>query len=473
MKVSPTLDEFRRLAQAGARVPLYTELLADLETPTSAYWKLAHDAEYSFLLESVTGGESLARYSFLGANPARVIRVRELTDPLLPIKEAVLDRPVARVEGLPRFSGGAVGYVAYDAVRQFENLPADTVDDLECDDACMLLTEDLVAFDHARNRMLIIAHAAGGEDEYTSACNRIASIANKLRGPLPALPSNSRKMPMLEANMTREAYESAVQRTVEYIEAGDGVQVVMSQRLSSPVDSHPVMLYRSLRSINPSPYMYLLRLGDCDVIGASPEVLVTCEDGRARVRPIAGTRPRGRTEDEDRRLEQELLQDEKERAEHLMLVDLGRNDVGRIAKTGTVHVNALMTIEKYSHVIHIVSDVTGEVSDDLDCFDVFRACFPAGTVSGAPKVRAMEIIEELEPTRRGVYAGAVGYFGFNGDMDTAIAIRTILLKNGVAHIQVGAGIVFDSVPQKEWEECNNKAAAVLRAIEAAEMGELE
>jgi anthranilate synthase component 1 len=358
-------------------------------------------------------------------------------------------------------------------VRQFENLPADTADDLGCDDACMLLTEDLVAFDHARNRMLVIAHAAGGEDEYRAACERIASIVNKLKGPLPPLPSHSKKTPSFKANMTKEAYEKAVQKTVEYIEAGDGVQMVVSQRLSSPVGSHPVTLYRSLRSINPSPYMYLLRLGDCDVIGASPEVLVTCDGGRARVRPIAGTRPRGRTEEEDKRLEQELLQDEKERAEHIMLVDLGRNDVGRISRTGTVQVNALMTIEKYSHVIHIVSDVTGEVCDGLDCFDVFRACFPAGTVSGAPKVRAMEIIEELEPTRRGVYAGAVGYFGFNGDMDTAIAIRTILLKNGVAHIQVGAGIVFDSVPQKEWEECNNKAAAVIRAVEAAEMGELE
>jgi anthranilate synthase component 1 len=473
VNVKPALDEFLRLAENGARVPLYAELLADLETPTSAYWKIAHDAEHSFLLESVTGGESLARYSFLGANPTKIIREKGQPDPLKSIKDDVLDKPVAKVEGLPRFTGGAVGCIAYDAVRQFERLPENTIDDLGCDDVCMLLVEDLVAFDHAKNRMLIIAHASGGEEEYKVACERIESLAAKLKGPLPPLPKTRARKPAFIANMSRDAYEAAVRKTVEYIEEGDGVQMVISQRFTAEVESHPLTIYRSLRSINPSPYMYLLRLGTFDVIGASPEILVTCEQRVARVRPIAGTRPRGKNESEDARLEKELLADEKERAEHVMLVDLGRNDIGRIAKPGTVAVNALMTIEKYSHVIHIVSDVTGLVNDDLDCFDVFRACFPAGTVSGAPKVRAMEIIEELEPTRRGVYAGAVGYFGFNGDMDMAIAIRTILLKDGKAHIQAGAGIVFDSVPEKEWEECKNKAAAVIKAVEMAESGELQ
>lgn len=471
MNIRPTYDEFLQLAKDGARVPLFAEMLADLETPTSAYWKLAHDAKHSFLLESVSGGQHLARYSFLGANPAGVIRLKNEQDPLNIVRNAVLGRKVARVEGLPRFYGGAVGYLAYDVVRQFEKLPTMAEDDLLCDDICMMLIEDLVAFDHARNRIVIIAHASDNESEYEAATHRIRLIANRLRGSLPPLPSGKFELPSFSANMSRDRYEEAVRKTIRYIEAGDGVQMVISQRFSAEVQSHPLSMYRNLRSINPSPYMYLLRLGDCDVVGASPEVLVTAEGDTARVRPIAGTRPRGRDEEEDEKLEIELQADEKERAEHIMLVDLGRNDIGRIAKPGTVKVNDLMVIEKYSHVMHIVSDITGKIEDGLDCFDVFRACFPAGTVTGAPKVRAMEIIEELEPTRRGVYAGAVGYFGFNGDMDMAIAIRTILLKDGKAHIQAGAGIIFDSIPEREWEECRAKASAVMRAVELAELGD--
>jgi anthranilate synthase component 1 len=473
---------------------VYTELLADLETPTSAYWKLAHDRPRSFLLESVTGGESLARWSFIGVpsdpQPARPGRrasflrtrgrvarldeeelsVPEGGTPLDVLRPLVRDRGYARVEGLPPFTGGAVGMLSYDMVRFFERLPEMAVDDLECDDMVMLLCETIVAFDHARNRILVISHADDQPGSYEGAAAEIASIVDRLRSPLPPLPQHHGNAPNFTSNMSRDAYEEAVRRTIEYIRAGDGVQMVISQRFSAPVRAHPLSLYRALRSINPSPYMYLLRFGDCDVVGASPEILVTLKDRRVRVRPIAGTRPRGATEEEDKRLEQELLADEKERAEHIMLVDLGRNDIGRIAEPGSVCVNDFMVVERYSHVMHIVSDVTGVAREGMDAFDVLRACFPAGTVSGAPKVRAMEIIEELEPTRRGCYAGAVGYFGFNGDMDMAIAIRTVFLKGGMAHVQAGAGIVFDSVPEREWEECHNKARAVMRAIEMAETG---
>ncbi|MCH8273708.1 MAG: anthranilate synthase component I [Armatimonadetes bacterium] len=484
----PEPDKFRQLARGGRLVPVYAEILADLETPVSAYWKIASGATHSFLLESVTGGERLARYSFLGADPRLVVRSRGRTgyvtgddgrepfdipegdSPLGKLKEIVAEREYAPVEGLPRFTGGAVGILSYDMVRFFEQLPDDTHDDLMCEDMIMLIADTLLAFDHARNRILVISHATDQEGSYEEAHARIESLIEKLRAPLPTMPEPTGAKPQFESNMSRDAYERAVRETKEYIVAGDGVQMVISQRFSAKVDAHPIMMYRSLRSLNPSPYMYLLRFGDCDVIGASPEILVTFEDGLARVRPIAGTRPRGATEQEDRRLEQELLADEKERAEHIMLVDLGRNDIGRVSEPGTVKVNELMTIERYSHVMHIVSDVTGRVRPEYDAFDVLQACFPAGTVSGAPKVRAMEIIEEFEPTRRGCYAGAAGYFGFNGDMDMAISIRTIFLKDCVAHIQAGAGIVYDSVPENEWQECHSKAAALIKAVGEAEGG---
>ncbi len=484
----PDLQEFQRLASDGALVPVYSEIHADLETPLSAYWKLSHDSEFSFLLESVTGGENLARYSYLGVSPRSIFRSKgakvvvtkdfesqEFTlegnsNPLDYLRQIVLEKRYREDEKLPRFTGGAVGFVSYDIVRFFEKIGDDTIDDLECDDVFMMLCETIVAFDHAKNRILIISHATNEKESYEQACERISDIIQKLRSPIPPLPTGSFGKPEFSSNMSRDSYEESVRKTKQYIIDGDGVQMVISQRFSSQVHSHPITTYRNLRSLNPSPYMYLLRCKDFDVIGASPEVLVTLENNIARVRPIAGTIKRGETEKEDEMLMQELLANEKERAEHIMLVDLGRNDIGRIAVTGSVKVNELMVIEKYSHVMHIVSDITGTVRQDYDAFDVFRACFPAGTVSGAPKVRAMQIIEELEPTKRGIYAGAVGYFGFNGDMDTAIAIRTIFLKNGIAYIQAGAGIVYDSIPEKEWEECYNKARAVMQAIEISETG---
>jgi anthranilate synthase component 1 len=473
-----------RWARQGFRVPVYAELLADLETPTSAYWKLSHDSHCSFLLESVTGGESLGRWSYIGAGPRQVVRTKDTRGmrngeefqipdgetPLDTLRRLVADRPYRTVEGLPPFTGGAVGMLAYDLVRFFERLPTLAEDDLRADDVAMMLTDTVVAFDHARNRILVISHVTDEEGSWERAEAAISETLSRLQGPLPPIPAHQGDPPQFSANQSRDRFEEIVAKTIQLIREGDGVQMVLSQRFSAPVRSHPLSIYRALRSLNPSPYMYLLRFGDFDVIGASPEILVSLKGRTARVRPIAGTRPRGTDDEEDRRLEEELLADEKERAEHIMLVDLGRNDIGRIAKPGTVQVNEFMVIEKYSHVMHIVSDVTGTVREGLDAFDVLRACFPAGTVTGAPKVRAMEIIEEFEPTRRGCYAGAVGYFGFNGEMDTAIAIRTIYSAGGVAHVQGGAGIVFDSVPEREYQECLNKAKAVMKAIEIAETG---
>lgn len=466
--IRPSREEVVALAGSGMRVPVYAEVLADLETPTSAYWKLASESRHSFLLESVTGGESLARYSFLGCSPSEVFSGVEGFEQL---RRQLGASGYARNEDLPPFSGGAVGALAYDFVRSIEDVPDDNPDDLGVPDALFMLFDQVVAFDHARNRVLVIDHVVS-EDGYDAACDRIAQTVQRLRAPMPETPLSANREPAFLANVSRDAFESNVARAIEYVRAGDGVQFVLSQRFSADVSAHPFSIYRALRSINPSPYMYLLRCGDFDVIGASPEALVTVQGPRVRVRPIAGTRPRGLNAEEDKRLEEELLADEKERAEHIMLVDLGRNDVGRIARPGTVTVGELMAVERYSHVMHIVSEVTGVLLPDLDSFDALRACFPAGTVSGAPKVRAMEIIDELENTRRGVYAGAVGYFGYDGDMDLAIAIRTVLLKDGVAHVQAGAGIVFDSVPEREWDECRAKAEAVMRAIRMAEMGEV-
>jgi anthranilate synthase component 1 len=451
------------------RVPVYAEILADLETPTSAYWKLAAGQGCSFLLESVTGGERLARYSFIGIEPDSTVTWkcgREANEPFSELKQMLTSRPYARDESLPPFSGGAVGVLSYDLVRAFESIPDSNPDELGLDDITMMLFDHVVAFDHAKNRILVIDHVDGA-NRYEDACGRIRATLDKLNWPMPALPETEAVESACRVNMSRDAYEGAVRKVIEYIAAGDGVQMVLSQRYSQETGAHPLALYRSLRYVNPSPYMYLLRCGDFDVVGASPEALVTVKEGIARVRPIAGTRPRGDTDDEDRKLEEQLLADEKERAEHIMLVDLGRNDIGRISEPGTVEVTELMNVERYSHVMHIVSEVRGKLKPGLDCFDAVRSCFPAGTVSGAPKVRAMEIIDELETTRRGLYAGAVGYFGYDGDMDLAIAIRTILLKDGVAHVQAGAGIVFDSVPEREWQECRSKAAGVLNAIDRA------
>lgn len=472
----------------GRRMPIVRDLLGDIETPLSAYWKIAHDEPESFLLESVTGGEQVGRYSVLGVRPRILLRTccRELTvrrgngpidrsslpagqDPLHVLESLMGEAPID-VEGLPKFVGGAVGFLAYDLVRFFERLPDSTQADVPVDDLVMMITGALVVFDHAKNVIRVIALAEGTPDGYESAVREIDRIVARLRGPLPALPSESHDPSPIESNLSQEQYEAMVKTTIGAIAAGDGIQMVLSQRFATAVPAHPVTVYRALRSENPSPYMYLLRLADLDVIGASPELLVGLEGRKARVRPIAGTRPRGVDAAEDRRLETELLADEKERAEHVMLVDLGRNDLGRVCDYGSVQLNELMAVERYSHVMHIVSDVEGRLRDGLTAFDLVRACFPAGTVSGAPKVRAMELIDELEPTRRGLYAGAIGYFGSDGDADLAIAIRTVVLKDGVGYVQAGAGIVYDSDPTREYEECRNKARAVLRAIEKANRG---
>ncbi len=489
MILRPSYEEYARLAECGKIVPLWGEILADLETPLSAYWKLASRQEPSFLLESVTGGEQVGRYSFLGAGSPRLFRSKnrkfrwvkgaEIQEGELQIGETPLDEvrkcfsPERYVtfDGLPRFTGGAVGMLSYDLVRFFEKLPDNAVDELQCDDVLLMFTDTVVAFDHSRNRIQIISYASPGGDSYDEATERIKRVASLLSQPLPPLPDVVEQDIQWMSHISRDAYESAVERAIQAITAGEGIQIVLSQRLSAPISAHPLHLYRQLRSLNPSPYMYLLRFGDVDVVGASPEILVTLEKGVARVRPIAGTRKRGQAPAEDRQYEQELLADEKERAEHIMLVDLGRNDLGRVCEPGSVRVNELMIIERYSHVMHLVSDVTGVVKPECDAFDVFRACFPAGTVTGAPKVRAMEIIDELEPTRRGFYAGAVGYFGFTGNMDMAITIRTLFLKDGVAYLQAGAGIVYDSKPDREWEECQNKMAGMREAVQRAHQKE--
>ncbi len=483
----PCREEYLQ-SRLGRPTPVYRDILADLETPLSAYWKLAHDEQHSFLLESVMGGEHLARYSILGVRPRLVLRTKlrhvrrifaageseeelpEGQDPLDLLKAELQSVSREDAEGLPAFVGGAVGLLAYDLVRFFENLPHPPSDDLLVDDLAMMLTSTVVVFDHAKNVIRVIALADGSEDGYERAVADIDRVIQRLKEPLPALPNGNYAAHPVESNMSQQKFEGIVTRMIEYIAQGDGIQMVPSQRLSTKVEAHPISVYRALRSLNPSPYMFLLRFGDFDLVGASPELHVSLHGQTARVRPIAGTRWRGKTAAEDDALASELLADEKERAEHIMLVDLGRNDLGRVCEFGSVQVDELMSIERYSHVMHIVSDVRGKIRPNNDAFDLLRATFPAGTVSGAPKVRAMQIIDELEPTRRGPYAGAIGFFSATGDTDTCIAIRTILLKGGRAYVQAGAGIVYDSVPSSEFQECRNKAMASLRAIEMAQLG---
>jgi anthranilate synthase component 1 len=486
--LTPDKEAFLRMTGGTRPMAVIRDILADVETPVGAYWKLAHDADFSFLLESVTGGEQVSRFSVLGVTPRCVMRVKngeverrtpdgveEWTlppgeDPLHALRREMLTETPVPVPGLPAFAGGAVGLLGYDIVRYFERLPDSTVDDLGAPDLAMMLVDTVVVFDHAKNLIRIVAMTDGSAQAYDDAVAEIDRVADRLRQPLPALPGGVFPVHPVQANIDRERFESNVRRIVEYIAAGDGVQMVPSQRFETRIDAHPLTLYRSLRSINPSPYMFLLRFGDFDLVGASPELLVSLHGQKARVRPIAGTRWRGKTEEEDLALERELLADEKERAEHVMLVDLGRNDLGRVCEYGSVRVNELMVIERYSHVMHIVSDVTGTLDSRCDAFDLFRATHPAGTVSGAPKVRAMQIIDEVETTRRGSYAGAVGMFSHTGDLDTCIAIRTVYLRDGKAYVQAGGGIVYDSVPEKEYEESCNKARAALRAIELAQGG---
>ncbi|MEW5987518.1 MAG: anthranilate synthase component I [Chloroflexota bacterium] len=492
----PSLAEFRHLAAGPANlIPVCREFAADLETPVSVYLKLLDESGPSFLLESVEGGEQVGRYSFVGVNPRGVLslRGRAVSDSRQPdpytlaagqdflhvLQQELAQHHLAHVPGLPRFSGGAVGYLGYDVVRFFERLPETAAHVLDLPDAVFLLADTLVVFDHARHRLLILANApVNGDVElaYVEAIQRIERVSEKLLRPLPAIPRRRWGAPRngrpaaMTANVSQAHFEEMAIQAKEHIAAGDVFQVVLSQRFSRPTQAHPFAIYRALRMLNPSPYMFYFDLGELDfqVIGASPEMHVRLEDGIASVRPIAGTRRRGQTETEDLALQEELVNDPKERAEHVMLVDLGRNDLGRVSQFGSVRVKELMVVERYSHVMHLVSKVEGRLRPGLDAFDLMRATFPAGTVSGAPKVRAMEIIEELEGQRRGLYAGAVGYFGYDGSMDTCITIRTMVMQGDTVYVQAGAGIVADSNPSLEHQECLNKARALALAVERAE-----
>jgi anthranilate synthase component 1 len=475
----PTLDDVRKLADQGNLVPVYRDINADLETPVSAYMKVAK-GPYSFLLESVEGGNRIARYSFIGTEPYDVIRTGRGqshgdVDPLVPVQKAMDGVKMVGEPPDERFHGGAVGFLSYEAVNHFERLPTPGKDVLGLPESVFMLTDTFLIFDHLLHTIRVVSHArldGDVESAYSDALARIDEIVARLDAPLPARrdPPKNGAAAGLESNMSRAQFEEMTERVKEYIVAGDVIQAVVSQRFQRPITVPPFEIYRALRAINPSPYMYYLQLDDFQIVGASPELLVQVIDGKVAVHPIAGTRPRGETPEEDLELEKGLREDEKERAEHIMLVDLGRNDVGRVSKPGSVEVTQLMDIERYSHVMHLVSHVTGDLGDGYTSFDVMRACFPAGTVSGAPKIRAMEIIAELEPDKRGAYAGSVGYFDFGGNMDTAITIRTLVVKDGVAYVQAGGGIVYDSKPALEYEETEHKASAVLRAIERAESG---
>ena len=487
----PARDEFIKLAKKGNLIPVYADILADFETPLSCYSKIDR-GDYSFLLESVEGGERLARFSFLGSEPSLVfsskgrkvtLREGKITknftseDPIGELKKILSAYKSVRVKGLPRFSGGLVGFLGYDMIRFVEDIPDKNPDDLKLPDSVFMLTDTILVFDHVDHKIKVVSnvHVTGDPSRaYDEAVNKIDRIIGRFKARLPKevpVPLKRKTRPLvLKSNFTRAEFEAAVKKAKVYIKKGDIIQVVLSQRLKAPVRSHPFQIYRALRSINPSPYMYYLKLRDFYLVGSSPEIMVRCEDGVVEVRPIAGTRPRGASEAEDAKLSKELLRDPKERAEHIMLVDLGRNDVGRVCGYKTVKVSELMSIEKYSHVMHIVSDVSGILKKGKDVFDVIRATFPAGTVAGAPKIRAMEIIDKLENTRRGTYAGSVGYFSFSGNLDTCITIRTILIKDNIAYVQAGAGIVADSNPKSEYRETLNKAKALIRAIDMAEKG---
>ncbi|GMV04975.1 MAG: anthranilate synthase component I [Gemmatimonadota bacterium] len=491
MLLYPTFAEFREYVRDARVVPVWREFLFDVDTAVTAYAKLARPP-FGFLLESVVGGEQWARYSFLGTRPAGAWRLKDgqvswwtpdqgwapvaTEDPLGDLDARLRERKPAEVPGLPRLWGGAVGYFGYDVVRQVERLPGGPPADLDLPDGLFVFTDLVLAIDNLKGRAMAMAAVpvepglaeADLRVRYDQAAAKIDGLVDELaagRPPAPlALAPEPDADPPFESSTTRAGFEEAVGRIREYIRAGDAFQVVLSQRLCIELNATPFELYRALRTLNPSPYLYFLELDGVCLVGSSPEVLVRLEDGTVTVRPIAGTRPRGKTPDDERALAEDLLADEKELAEHRMLVDLGRNDVGRVAEYGTVHVPDLMVVERYSHVMHIVSQVEGRLRDGLGALDVFKACFPAGTVSGAPKIRAMEIIDELEPVRRGTYAGAVGHFSYGGmSMDTAITIRTVLVTGGKAYVQAGAGIVADSDPGREYDETLNKARALLRA----------
>ncbi|MEE4383464.1 MAG: anthranilate synthase component I [Pseudomonadales bacterium] len=492
-----TPERFAELARAGYnRIPVTLEVPADLDTPLSVYLKLAR-GPYSYLLESAQGGEKWGRYSIIGLPAETVLRVHrhavtverdgavverhECEDPLAFVETFRERYRVPDLEGLPRFSGGLVGYFAYDTVRYVERRLADTAppDELGTPDILLMVSNEVIVFDNLRGRMTLVRHADPEDpDALEGTRRRLRELAAGLAAPIPADVTRDRPAgngPSLEeddfrSGFGREAFLAAVERIREYTRAGDVMQVVLSQRMSAPLAAPPIDLYRALRSLNPSPYMYFMDLGDFHIVSSSPEILARVEHGVITNRPLAGTRRRGHTEEEDRALEAELLADPKEIAEHLMLIDLGRNDVGRVAETGSVRVTEQMVIERYSHVMHISSNVEGRLKEGCTALDVLRATLPVGTLSGAPKIRAMEIIDELEPVRRGIYGGAVGYVAWNGNMDTAIAIRTAVVKDGVLHIQAGGGVVADSVPRLEWKESMNKGRAMFRAAALAERG---
>ena len=485
------LSEFQAyLDQGYNRIPLVQEVFADLDTPLSTYLKLAN-APYSYLFESVQGGEQWGRYSIIGLPARTLIQVVKNTITVIkdnqPIEEAIVDDPmqwisdyqatirVPDIHRLPRFTGGLVGYFGYETIRYIEPKLAQKTpkkDTLNTPDILLMLSDEVVVFDNLTNRLFVIVHAE--KDTFKQANTKLKQLIKRLRQPAnfyhpSATPQHINESDFI-ADFSKEKYIQAVKKIKTYINAGDVMQVVLSQRLSIPYGAPPLDLYRALRRINPSPYMYYLDLGDFHIVGSSPEILVRLEDDIVTVRPIAGTRKRGETAEQDQELEKELLNDPKELAEHLMLIDLGRNDAGRISQIGSIELTDTMSVERYSHVMHIVSNVIGKIKPELSAIDAFNATFPAGTVSGAPKIRAMEIIDELEPIKRGVYSGAIGYLSWNGNMDTAIAIRTAVIKDKTLHIQAGAGIVHDSVPELEWEETMNKGRAVFKAASLAIAG---
>jgi anthranilate synthase component 1 len=485
-----SFDEFKELAGRGTFVPVCKEVVADLLTPVSAFLKIAEHADYAFLLESVEGGEHVGRYSFLGKDPFLILRARDgkttidrggqstQTDEafIAVLRRLMADFRSPFVPDLPRFTGGAVGYLGYSASSWFEPVLGDLGGGVDgSDQAGFMLFDTVLAFDHVQHRILIIANARITADDdleslYQFACAKIQFVERELERNLSHIKREAHDRPQLDSNYTRERFEEQVRTAKEHIAAGDIYQVVLSQRFQADVAADPFTVYRALRHVNPSPYMYFIRMGGVSVVGSSPEMLVRVEGSRVETHPIAGTRPRGRTDDEDMRLAEELKRNEKERAEHVMLVDLGRNDVGRVCEYGSVRVPQFMGLERFSHVMHLTSIVQGKLADDRDRLDALVSCFPAGTVSGAPKVRAMQIIKELEPSGRGLYAGAVGYLDFAGNLDFCIAIRTIIMSNGRAYVQAGAGIVIDSNPAAEYEETRDKAKALVRALELAQEG---
>ena len=489
--VRPTFQEFQQLAKQGNLIPVYDVFSADLLTPVSAYLRISQGARYSFLLESVEGGEKIARYTFVGANPEEVFRyaggacvlesrnrmIWEECDPISFLREHMSKFHPVRVPGLPPLVAGAIGYFSYDMVRLIERLPKRLRDDIGLYDAMLMFYRGLIAFDHVQHWLWMVRNVytegpGSLRAKYNAAVKEIKRTRELLETPVEGevrreAAARTSRAPKVTSNFGRNEYLEAVRKSKQYIRAGDIFQVVISQRFSAKTKSSPFDVYRELRALNPSPYLFFLHLNDVHVVGSSPEMLVKVQGREVFYRPIAGTRWRGENEAEDLRLEKEMLASEKERAEHIMLVDLGRNDLGRVCDYGTVRVEKLMTVERYSHVMHLVSSLRGQLREDVDCFDALMSCFPAGTVSGAPKVRAMEIIEELEKTRRGIYAGGILYLDFAGNLDSCIALRTMVIKNGVAYVQAGGGIVADSTPQGEFDESVNKSKALLRALEAA------